>query len=363
MVRTGFIPSGQVPTTVTLNANSTTATLTIPIEDDDIDEADGNITVTINAPTNAGDYQVGTENSAQVSVSDNDEPLVTSTPANPPIATITTNAGYIEEGETIPIRIAITQIAPANGLAIRYRKSHTGNFFDSTFSGIATKKILAGETFVKFRIPVQDDDIKEANGTVTISLEDGSGYIVGNENSVSFKMIDNDGNPRVRISRHYFQLTEGKHSSNRIFFNSDRDVSEDTQINILVYGATNFLPADQIPTSVTILANSSKAVLEIPIDDDDVAESDGRIHVSILPPSSTDNYELWYFTSTYYIVRDDDEPADTDPEISVSTASNLISGSDGYLFRLTASHASEVDIIINVDVTVVSYLGRFSSAC
>ena len=50
-----------------MNANSTTATLTIPIEDDEIDEADGNITVTINAPTNAGDYQVGTANVGQVS--------------------------------------------------------------------------------------------------------------------------------------------------------------------------------------------------------------------------------------------------------------------------------------------------------
>ena len=345
---TSFIQSGQIPTSITLTRYSLRTALRIPIEDDEIDEADGTITVTISAPTNANDYQIGTPSSAQVSVSDNDEPA--SPPANLPIVTVTTNTSYTVEGSGVPARFATTQIAPVNGLIVRYRKSHSGDFFPSTFSGSDTVKILAGETFTKLRFATVDDSIEEADGSVTITLEEGHGYRIGNENSFSIHIYDNDGLPNVRISSIGQFFTEGLHSSVSVVVRANRMVFEDTRVNIQVLGATNFIPDGQIPTFVMIPANSARTVLEIPIHDDNVNENDGDIVVAIKRPSSTDNYELRGIRQTSFLVRDNDEPPETAPEISVSTISNLVHGDDGYFFRMTATHASDSDIFVNVKI-------------
>ena len=357
----GFMPSGQVPTTATLNANSTTATLTIPIEDDDVDEADGTITVTISDPTNAGDYQIGSPSSAQVSVTDNDEPVVTS--ADLPIATLTTNVGYVAEGETIPARFAISKVAPANGLDIRYRKSHTGDFVSSTFAGIATVRIFAGTTFTNLRLQTQDDSQEESNGSVTITLVNGAGYTLGALNSFSVEMLDNDGPARVSVYQRRSYYSEGIHSVAWVEFRTYRNqvVSEDTVINLWVYGATSFIPDGQIPRTVTIPANRNRVELRIAIEDDDVVDTDGLIYVRISDPTATDNYAVSGVSQTQFYVRDNDEPAENAPEVSVTTISNIVSGSDGYLFRIVASHASDADIYINVDVRKVSDFNAFSA--
>ena len=49
---TSFIQSDQIPTSVTLTTYNLRTSLSIPIHDDAVDEADGQITVTILAPTN-----------------------------------------------------------------------------------------------------------------------------------------------------------------------------------------------------------------------------------------------------------------------------------------------------------------------
>ena len=76
---TNFIYPDQSATRITYAVTLTNYSLRtrfhFPIDDDEVDEADGIISVAILAPTNPGDYQIGTSGSAQVSVSDNDESL------------------------------------------------------------------------------------------------------------------------------------------------------------------------------------------------------------------------------------------------------------------------------------------------
>ena len=175
---TGFIPSRQIPTTATLAALSTTATLNIPIEDDDVDEADGIITVTISAPSNVDDYQIGTESSAQVAVSDDDEPQ------GPPVINLSTSTSSITEGETAIIDFTLSQAAPDNGLTVHYSISETGNYLYSYIVGSYQVVIPAGEISKEFGFKTYDDEIDEPNGSFTISLTQNDLYTLGTVSTV-----------------------------------------------------------------------------------------------------------------------------------------------------------------------------------
>ena len=355
-MRLVLLKQDLIPTSsLTLTRYSLRTALQIPIEDDSNEELDGIITVTISDPTNADDYQIGSASSAQVSVSDNDENTT-------PTITIADATAVVEGTDTNAVFTLTTSHTVRDARTINITISGATSFIQS--GQIPTSVSFPSlSTSTELRIPIEDDDVEEADGAITVTLSaptNANDYQIGSPSSAQVSVTDNDNVPRVKVVNYGRNYTEGTHSIVSVIFNSDREVLEDTVINILVQGATNYIPEGQIPTSVTMLANTSRVVLEVPIDDDDVVELDDRIHVTMLAPSNSDSYEFWTSRSTSFIVRDNDEPLETAPEISVSTISDYVIGTDGYLFRFTASHASTTDINITVGVLNMPYDHAFS---
>ena len=201
-----FIASAGAPTTVTITGSETTATLTVPTEDDATNEANGTITATVETGTG---YMVdATNNSASVTVND-DDAGVTVDPTELTVPEDGSSTGnYTLVLDTVPTADVIITVANSNTLAATVSPattltftqtnwdtaqtvtvtgvndnvdnpsdertatlSHTANSADDNYSGVAI-------TIASVTVTVEDDDAAAAGVTVTpVTLsvpEDGS---------------------------------------------------------------------------------------------------------------------------------------------------------------------------------------------
>ena len=163
------------PTTVSVSGASTTYTITTG--DDQVDEADGSVTATVNSGTG---YTVGSASSASVAVSDDDDP-----PPTTPEITITGGSG-ITEGGSASFTISANP-APTSAITVNVGVSETG---DWGASGLSTVSVSGAST--TYTITTSDDEVDEADGSVTATINSGSGYTVGSASSASVTVADND---------------------------------------------------------------------------------------------------------------------------------------------------------------------------
>ena len=144
--------------TVTIPASGS-ATLTVGTTDDGADEADGSVTATVNS--GSGYTVSSTSGAATVSVADDDVPELR-----------ISAGGGITEGGTASFTITADP-APASPLTVRVGVSQSGAF---GASGAATITVSRAST--TYTVSTTDDQLDEADGSVTATLQDGSGYTV-----------------------------------------------------------------------------------------------------------------------------------------------------------------------------------------
>ncbi|MXW97108.1 MAG: hypothetical protein F4Z89_00655 [Acidimicrobiaceae bacterium] len=153
--------------------------------DDRIDEPHGTVTLTVDA----GDgYTVGAAASATVAVADNDDPP----PEGTPVINVA-SAGDITEGRYAYFTITATPV-PDYPLALNYVWSETGDMV-----GFEGSDPFKGPLFTKVGIGTINDDVDEADGTVTLTLKPGSGYIVGPSATATVAVADNDDADTVGV--------------------------------------------------------------------------------------------------------------------------------------------------------------------
>ena len=184
----GDFIAGAAPTTVTINAAATTATLTVPTTDDSMDEANGTITATVT--TDTGYTADSTNNSASVTVRDNDGRVTVS-------ETVRTVA---ENGDTATYTVvldsrptATVTIAVASDDSDVARVTPTSLTFTTTNWNTAQTVTVTGV----------NDNVDNSNdrrtATVTHTAMSGDdGYNMVNIASVTVTVTDDDTLPTVR---------------------------------------------------------------------------------------------------------------------------------------------------------------------
>ncbi len=165
--------------TTTLAAGTTSTTLTVATEDDAADEADGSVTVTIDT---ASGYSIATgKGSGAVTITDNDTPVVSITAG--PGVTEGTDATFTVTAEPVP----------AAPLDVTLTITQSGDFAASGQIGSRTVTIpVAGSA--TFSVATDDDTADEPDGSVTASVDAGTGYAVAAApaNAASVAVSDND---------------------------------------------------------------------------------------------------------------------------------------------------------------------------
>ena len=191
-------PAPSAPLTVTLTVtqqgdygvSTGVKTVTIPTTGsksyavatagDSADEADGSVTVTLKAGQG---YSVSsTRGAATVAVSDDDDPP----PATPEIS-VSAGSG-ITEGGSASFTITASP-APASPLTVTLAVTQQGDYGVSTGTKTVTVPASGSKAYT---VATAGDSADEADGSVTVTLQAGSGYTVSSQGTATVVVSDDD---------------------------------------------------------------------------------------------------------------------------------------------------------------------------
>ena len=182
----GSFLTGTRPPMVTIPTSGMT-TLSAATEDDTNVESNGTVTVTVHG---GSDYTIGTADSASITVTDNDASPTTTgpRPVGTPVVTIAATHSSVVESNSVSFTLTATP-PPAAPLPVDVNLSESGSFLSVT--GRRTITIPTSEMTTLSAATEDNTDI-ESHGTVTATVQSGSGYTVGTPNSASVSVTDND---------------------------------------------------------------------------------------------------------------------------------------------------------------------------
>ena len=195
--------------TITILAGQTSATLTVSTEEDSTDEGDGSVTATVGSATG---YQIGSPSTATVMVSDDDDP-----PVATPVVSVS-GGSAITEGGTASFTLTATPV-PQSALSVEVTVADSGAFAASGESG--AQQVTLGTTgTATFDVVTDDDNTDEPDGTLTATVQAGTGYTVATSPAdvASLAVADNDGATAGAPSFSISDATANENSDWRIFF-------------------------------------------------------------------------------------------------------------------------------------------------
>ena len=171
----------------TVSVSGASAAYTVSVPDNGIDQADGSVTVTV---LSGAGYTVGSSSSRTVAISDDDVPEITITAGS-----------AITEGGTAGFTITATP-APHSPITVNVGVGEDGDF---GATGAAT--VTVSGTSTAYTITTSDDETDEADGSVTATVESGTGYTVGSASSASVAVTDDDDPPPVVGNAHTLHVS------------------------------------------------------------------------------------------------------------------------------------------------------------
>ena len=162
--------TGTSAGTANIAAGQLTGTIRIPIINDEIDEQDETFKVTISSPQNAVLSSTSTELTITVTITDDDVPEI-----------FITAVGNAKEGIGATADFLLTaDIVPRTGLNIHYLPE-SASFLPDGNSGVKqstaqplgfSQRDEGDPILATLRVPIDNDSIKEANGTIKVTLQD-----------------------------------------------------------------------------------------------------------------------------------------------------------------------------------------------
>ncbi len=332
VTETGNFIASPAPTTVTIADGATTATLEVPTMADLIDEANGMITAMVEG--GAGYTVDGTNNSASVTVNDDDEP------------TLAIDSPSVAEGDSGST--TLTYIVTLTGeteqeVTVDYADTTSGTATSGTdYTAITggTLTFASGTTTQNIDVTVTGDTDDEPNDTVivrlsnpvnaTITNADGTGTITNDDSAVALPSISITAGTAV---------TEGANAT--FMLTADSAPVGDLTVTVTVTETGNFI-ASPAPTTVTIADGATTATLEVPTMADLIDEANGMITAMVeggagYTVDGTNN-------SASVTVNDDDEPTLAIDSPSVAEGD---SGSTTLTYIVTLTGETEQEVTVD----------------
>ena len=278
--------------TVTI-PTSGSATLTLATAGDGTDEPDGSVSVTVN---DGSGYTVGSAGSGTVAVQDDDAPL--------PEVTIAAKVASVTEGGNAVFTLTASP-APAAALPVSVSLATDGDYGLSAGTRTVTIPTTGSATLT---LATTDDAADEPDGSVTATVQDGSGYTVGAAASGTVAVRDDDlPPPVVTIAAKAESVSEGGDAA--FTLTADRAPDADLTVTLAVSetgDGDHVAAADEGPATVTIPKDATEASFTVPTVNDAVDEPDTSATVTV---QAGNGYAAGDPASASVAVKDDDVPA------------------------------------------------------
>ena len=285
--------------TVTIPASGS-VTLTLATAGDDADEPDGSVTVTV---ADGSGWTAGDPASGTVAIRDDDAAL--------PVVTIAAKAASVTEGGDAVFTLTASP-APAADLPVSVSVGTDGDYGLTAGTRTVTIPTSGSATLT---LATTDDGTDEPDGSVTATVQAGSGYTVGASASGTVAVRDDDlPPPVVTIAAKAESVTEG---GDAVFtLTADRAPDADLTVTLAVSETgegDHMAAADEGPATVTIPKDATEASFTVPTVNDAVDEPDGTVSVAVTACAGCTAGDP---ASASVEVKDDDVPS-TVPALSV----------------------------------------------
>ncbi|MDE0496232.1 MAG: hypothetical protein OXH86_02665, partial [Acidimicrobiaceae bacterium] len=175
---------------------SGSVTVTVATSDDTTDEPDGTVTATVEA--GSGYTVSATQGAATVAVADDDPPVVV------PVVSVTAGSG-VTEGGTATFTLSASP-APAAGIDVTVTITAAGDHGAAT--GTRTVTVPASGS-VTVTVATSDDTTDEADGSVTATVDAGSGYTVSATQGAATVAVADDDDDEPPVEQDQPDQTDG----------------------------------------------------------------------------------------------------------------------------------------------------------
>ncbi len=328
--------------TKTVTVSGTSTTYTVTTTDDSADEPDGSVTATLQSGSG---YTVSSSNgAASVSVADDDLP--------PPVASITGGNG-ITEGGTASFTITVNP-APTSPITVKVGVSQSGNFGVST----GTKTVTVSGGTATYTVTTINDNADEPDGSVTATLQSGSGYTVSSSNgAATVAVADDDVTPEVNVT----SAASGPEGQDVTFtLTANPAPGANLPVSVTVTGSGDY--GVSTGTWVETIPTGGSVVVTLTTTDDSTDEPNGSVTLTV---NGGQGYTVGSLSSETVTVTDNDEPRQPlllpDPEVSITAGSGIIEGGTA-TFTITANPAPSSPITVNVGVSENGDFGASGAA-
>ena len=294
-VNVGVTESGSFGATgaATIAVSGAAATYTVTTSDDNADEPDGSVTATVQSGTG---YTVGTASTATVNVADDDDPPVV-------VPEITISGGSaITEGGTATFTIAASP-APASPITVNVGVTEAGSF---GATGAAT--IAVSSAVTTYTVTTSDDGVDEPDGSVTATVQSGTGYTVGTASAATVAVADDD-DPPVVVPEITISGGSGVTEGGAVTFTISASPAPASPItvNVGVSESGSFGAAG----AATLAVSGAATTYTVTTSDDDTDEPDGSVTATV--QTGTGYTVGTASTATVAVADDDDPPLVVDP--------------------------------------------------
>ena len=274
--------------------------VTVATSGDSVDEADGSVSVSLDAPAADAGYTVSdSAGSASVAVSDDDDPPL-------PVVSVSSAGGVIEGGSA---RFTLSASPkPSGTLFVQVKVAQSGDF--GVLTGSRSVGVPSGGS-VSFSVPTVGDSVDEADGSVSVQVMAALGYTVSpTAGSASAAVSDDDDPPPpvvpvVSVSAGG-GVTEGSGAVFTVSAVPKPAADLDVEVTVAAVGDFGAVAGAQ---TVTVPVSGSVKVSVATVGDS-VDEADGSVSVSLDAPAADAGYTVSATagSATVAVSDDDDDP-------------------------------------------------------
>ncbi len=225
-----------------------------------------------------------------------------------PIVYLRTNSfpTSIEEGRTVLGTVAFSHAAPHTFVLVA-SWDEDGDFLPEWQLGARSYSVSAGNPSRSVTASTIDDSVDEPDGSVTVTLLQGSGYVVGYPSSVTVQVLDNDDpvgsfSPPSPVPTVSIGLAGGGSEGDPVSFGIGATPAPQSPlpVNVTLLGAGNVLNASDAGWRIVEIPPIGSYTLEVPTIDDGVIDVN-NVTLTINPGAG---YTPGQFTSWTVDVQD-----------------------------------------------------------
>ena len=334
------LQAAPLPSTITILAGEQEATLSLQTTDVEVGSDGCSVTVTI---AHGDGYRVGdtaTSASVMVAVPETDDPDPPQVPVQPAV-TIAADTATVTEGSDVSFTLSATP-PPASPLTVNLTWTQSGSFLAGARPSTATIPTTGTATV---SASTDDDGTDEPDGSVTLTVDGGSGYAVGATSSATVAVDDNDTagagarQPQVTIAPVAAIVTEGTAVS--FSLTATPAPASNLTVDLTWTEVGSFLTGAR-PSTVTI-PTSGTATVSASTVDDSVDEPNGSVTLTV---GSGSGYAVGATSSATVTVDDNDIP-----RVTVAADSPTITEGADASFTVTATPPPASDLTVNLTWT------------